>query len=172
MKNKNILLSLLTSIVSLVLIVPMFLNVFGYTYETLATTTNRNFGIFADYSVAQSLNPDFNNLWSVVFNVCMIVGIALAALYVIIFILELLNVKLNIATAKKIIGVAFIITFIISVVSGILFMVLNGYKTSITTLTFNGQIGFYLTSSLLLVSGVLAFVSAKDSTKKRSRRRK
>ena len=171
MKNKNLLLTFLTSLFSLVLIVPMFLDIFGYAYKTAITTSGRGFKIFSDYEILQTLNPDFNSLWSVVFDICLIVGLVLAGLWLIALILELLNVKLNYGLVKKWLGIAFVVLFVVALVSGILFMALNGKETQTTTLSITAQAGFYVALASMFVSGVVGFL-ASAGYKKAKRKRK
>lgn len=169
MKNKNLLLSLITSVVSLVLIVPMFLNIFAYSVlgKVLGTTTVTQYGMFTQYPGTIE-----HTAGALMFDICLIAGVVLAGLYLIAFILEILNVKINISIVKKVIGLLFVIVFVVAVIGGILFATQNHFDNSLYTRNIVPQFGFYLALGVMLVSGALSFLSATGSAKKKSKRKR
>ena len=174
MKNKNLLLSLLTAVLSLVLIVPIFINVFGYTWSLGDSVISEGaYGIFADYSAISNLYSDFSATWSVVFDICLIVGLVLGALYVVAVVLELLKVKVNVSGIKKVVGFAFILVFVVALVVGIVFVSVNHYKGQYINHELNivPQAGFYIALATMLVSGVLAILTAKKVKKGKKKRK-
>ena len=169
MKKKNILISLSTTIISLLLIIPMFLNIFTYSvYGKLTnSTTTTNFGFFAELpSVIE------NTAGAVIFDVCLIVGVVIAGLYLVSFILEILNVKLNFSLIKKVLSVLFIVTFVVALIGGILFISQNYLNNDLYTRSIIPNVGFYLSLGLMIISGVLAFVSSCNTSKKQRKKKR
>ncbi len=170
MKNKNLLLSLLTSVVSLVLIVPMFLNIFAYSVlgKLLGSTTITQYGFFAEYPGTIE-----HTAGALIFDICLIAGVVLAGLYLVTLILEILNVKLNYSIVKKVLGLLFVVVFVVALIGGIMFMTQNHLDNDLYTRSLVPQFGFYLALGVMLASGVLSFLSAngKQTAKKRKRRK-
>ena len=177
MKNKNTLLSLLTTVVSLVLIVPMFLNLFGYTWSLGNNVLSDGlFGMFADYSAVTNLFSDFNSVGALIFDICLIAGVVLAGLYLLTFVLEVLNVKLDYSLIKKVLALLFAAVFVTALIGGILLLSNKVTGTYINhELKMIPQFGFFLALGVMLTSSVLAFLSspgAKQVKSKSKKRRK
>lgn len=169
MKNKNMLLSLITSVVSLLLIIPMFLNIFSYSVygKLFDTTTVTNFGLFAEYPSTIE-----HTAGSIIFDICLIIGVVLAGLYLVAFILEILNVKLNYSIIKKVLAGLFVVTFIVALIGGIVFASQNHLDNDLYTRNLIPNVGFYLALVFMLASGALAFVSSMGKAKKATKKRK
>lgn len=164
MKGKKLVFNALATVGMILLILPMFLAMYSTTVSAGGSTSDPTFyKIFNDWSgftdVYKLAGETFSSVWALITDIIAVVLLVLAALYVILFILQLLKVggkKVNYSKFMKLLALLIIILTLVAVVTGIIFIAANALTHNVPLV---GQtkyaFGFGIGAIMLLVGGVL-----------------
>lgn len=178
MKNKGLIFGALTSLFSLLIIIPLCIgNWASYVGDKVSED---QIGMFADWSntakVYEAADKTFPTFWNVLIAIMAIAALVAGVAYLILYVLDLAKVTKPDKTngIKKVLAWIMIACGLIALISGIIFM--SASKLSVTVLTvtstsgYTGTIGFYLAWIFPLLAGIcglLGSCTGKKSSKKR-----
>ena len=174
MKNKGTLLKALTCLLLIPCFVIPFVSVFNVqTITGNTTTTGNGFGIFADYNdLADTFKTIYNkelaNLWMVLTSIMVVALAVLALCYVVMFVLELTNVKIkSLPKLQKLVSFLVLICASVAFVSAIIAVSTNQVTGQLLGTTV--KLVFAVGSWLLIapaVAGVVGLLSPQNKAKK------
>lgn len=168
MKTKNIIFGALASLFSLLMIVPMCIgNWVAYSGDNVASET---IGMFYDWSdvakVYDLIDKTFPTFFVVLIEIFAIVALVAGVAYLVIYILDLAKVTKPEKTSalKKFLSWAMIISGIIVLIAGVIFMLANVREVTILTSTvksgYKGAAGFYLAFIFPIIAGIAGILGA------------
>ena len=153
MKNKKLIFGSISLVGLILLILPMFLNMWKLTNSI----QDGYFKIFGDYSGAQFVFENFAQFWITLVDVIAVIGLILAVAYTVLFVLEMLkigNVKLF-AKIRKMISFALLLLCVVAIISAIVCVCVNKNKLVAITMA----VGTYLLFVGLAVMGLFGLLS-------------
>ena len=133
MKNKSLLLKALTCL----LLVPCFVIPFITMFVSNSivgdtTSVTGEYGIFADFTKlgdafsAPGYNKELATFWMVLVSISVVVLAVLALAYIVMFVLDLLKVKVNnLPKLTKFVGVAILVCSVVALISAIIAVSVN-----------------------------------------------
>ena len=158
--NKNLIWGLVTIAGLILLILPTFLSIFALSggSELINYSGQTGFGLFADLSSVDS------SWLATVVSITLIAGLALAAVYVILYALEALKVvKQDFSKIRKLIALILFVLCLATLICGLIF-VGNAGALDLGFLA-NAQLvtsaGFWLGISGMAITSVAGFMAAK-----------
>ncbi len=158
-KSNNSLLGIIWGILTLaglvLLIFPTFLSIFERSGEVIGIGGSLSIYLFQDFAEADGL--------SMAVNVMFVIGLALAAIYMILYVLKACNViKADISKINKIIAVLELLLFIATLICGLVFAsnAASG-DIGIASTQLSCGIGFWLGVVGMLVTSVFGYLATK-----------
>ena len=172
MNNKNIVLSIIACMGAVLLILPMFLDVWGY---YINTTQTYKYGLFDNFDNIKNVfiqgNGKFQGIWAVLVTISSVLALAIGAAFILFSILQILKIgKIKYNFIRRVLSLTLIILFVASTVFGSVFTMVNVYSYNIPFLgevlvTMEGALGFYLLIIGTGVSGLSGLFSTFEKKK-------
>lgn len=175
MKTKGIIFGALTSIFSLLIIVPMCIgNWIRYVGDDMADTVGDALGMFNDWSntvtAYEAFQKDFPVFWTVLIQIAVIVALVAGVAYLILYVLDLAKVTKPEKTAalKNFLSIIMLVAGIVVAISGIIFIITNALVVeSVTLYGFTATAGFYLACIFPILAGICGLLGADKAKSKR-----
>ena len=173
MKTKGIIFGALTSIFSLLIIVPMCIG--NWAYYLGENVSEEAVGMFYDWStisdVYEFAGETFPVFWTVLIQIAVIAALVAGVAYLVLYVLDLAKVTKPEKTAalKKFLGIVLIVAGIVVAISGIIFMITSTYTIRLgnTTTGYIGAAGFYLACIFPILAGICGLLGADKAKSKR-----
>lgn len=177
MNNKNIVLSIVACMGVVLLILPMFLDVWGYYTNT---TLTYKYGLFDNFDNVENVftqgNGKFQSIWATLVTVSAVAALVIGGAFVLFSILQILKIgTIKYHTIRRILSLVMLLAFVLSTVFGWVFTAVNVYSYNVPFLgevlfTMAGEVGLYILISGTFVSGLFGLLSTFE--KKRKKRQK
>lgn len=175
MKNKNLLLKVLTCL----LLIPCFILPFiaMFSSQTVAGSTITNTGdynIFADYETLNSSfklrNSELSTFWMLLVSILVVVLAVLAVIYIVMFVMELCNSKCkSLLKLQRLVSFLIAICAVVAFISSIIAVFANSATGSLGSTT---KLVFAIGSWLLVIPTIAGIVGLLPSTKKSKTKKK
>lgn len=172
MKTNKIVYNLFVGVGMVLLVLPLFLAVWNFT-TSIAETGFALFDEFGDLlKITFEVNEGgFAGFWATLTAIVGVVALACAALYFLLFVVELLCKKKNFAGLKRLLAFVMLVCGVVALVAGIIFTSTNKVVVAGKTLyAMTMEVGFYLLVVGALVGGLFGLLGAKTKSSSKSKR--
>ena len=169
MKTNKLIYNLLVGVGMVLLVLPLFLAVWNYT--TAATETG--YALFAEFgdllkATFEVNEGGFAGFWATLTAIVGVVALAAAAIYFVLFVVELICKKKKFAGLKNILALVMLVCGVVALIAGIVFTSTNKVVVGSKTLyAMTMGVGFYLLVAGALVGGLFGLLGAKTKSKRK-----
>ena len=172
MKTNKLVYNLLVGVGLVLLVLPLFLSV--WTYATAVSETG--YALFTEFGDLLKASFEVNeggfaSFWATLTAIVGVVALAAAALYVALFVVELVCKKKNFASLKKLLAFVMLVCGVVALVSGIIFTSTNKVLMGEKVLyAMKMAVGFWLLVAGALLGGLFGLLGAKTKSTSKSKR--
>ncbi len=163
--SSNLLFNLLASVGLVLLILPMFLAIYTRVEEIGSITNQTGYTIFTDWSTIETIyqltGQEFNSACALIVDIMAVALLVVAAIYVIMFVLQFTKMGKNNMFAKinKFLSIIALLLTVVALICGIIFFATSG----IAATSFIPGIGFYMLIIGGVVLGLLGYLANRKA---------
>ncbi len=163
--NSNLFLNLIASVGLILLVLPMFLAIYTRVEEIGSLTNQTGYTIFTDWSTIETIyqiaGQEFNSACALIVDIMAVALLVVAAIYVIMFVLQFTKMGKNNMFAKinKFLSIIALLLTVVALICGIIFFATSG----IVATSFIPGIGFYMLIIGGVVLGLLGYLANRKA---------